>query len=118
VPLGERAGSIRYQQKIQCISRLHIPDAPEADRQAIGDLAMQLTAEAKARYQLHRRARNRILSDLGVVGKALNQKLSAWWDLDFPALRAELLKVFKKDIPVKDRDDWEEWLSIQREKHR
>ena len=79
---------------------------------------MHITAEAKARYALHRRARNRILSDLGGAGKGLNQKLSAWWDLDFPALRAELLKVFKRDIPVKDRDDWEEWLGIQREKHR
>jgi hypothetical protein len=52
------------------------PDAPAADRLAIGDLAMQITAEA--RYELHRRARNRILADLGTPDKALNQKPTAW----------------------------------------
>ncbi|MEI7769188.1 MAG: Eco57I restriction-modification methylase domain-containing protein, partial [Chloroflexales bacterium] len=118
VALGERAGSVRYQQKRQFISRLPIPDAPDSDRQAIGDLAMAITAEAQARYGLHRRARYRILSDLGAAGKGLNQKLTAWWELDFPAFRAEVQKVFKRDIALRDRDDWEEWLGIQREQHR
>ncbi|MEI8166570.1 MAG: hypothetical protein WCG26_09325, partial [Chloroflexales bacterium] len=47
-----------------------------------------------------------------------NNKLTAWWTLDFPAFRAEVLKVFKRDIPLKDRDDWQEWLGVQREQHR
>jgi hypothetical protein len=59
---------------------------------------------------LHRRARRRILADLRTPDGKLNQKLTAWWDLDFPAFRAEIQKVFKRDIPLKDRDDWEEWL--------
>jgi hypothetical protein len=117
VPLGERAGSNRYQQKLQFISRLPIPDAPEPERQVIGDLAMQITEEAKARYALHRRARNRILSDLGTSGKGLNQKLTAWWQLDFPAFREEIRKVFKREIALKERDDWEEWLQEQRRRH-
>jgi hypothetical protein len=102
---------------IQFISRLPIPDAPTAEREAIGDLAMKITAEARARYELHRRARRRILADLGTADKPLNQKLTAWWDLDFPAFRAELQKVFKRDIPLKDRDDWEEWLQARRAEH-
>jgi hypothetical protein len=76
-----------------------------------------LYAEARARYDLHRRARRRILADLGAADKSLNQKLTAWWDLDFPALRAELQKVFERDIPLKDRDDWEEWLQARRAEH-
>ncbi|MFL5805186.1 MAG: Eco57I restriction-modification methylase domain-containing protein [Roseiflexaceae bacterium] len=117
VPLGERAGIVRYQQKIQFISRLPIPDAPAAERDAIGDLAMRITAEARARYDLHRKARNRILADLGTPDKTLNQKLTAWWNLDFATFRAEIQKVFKRDIPLKDRDDWEEWLTARRAEH-
>jgi len=118
VPLGERAGIVRYQQKIQFISRLPIPDAPDAERTLIGDLAMRITAEARARYELHRRARRRILADLGASDGRLNQKLTAWWHLDFPAFRAEIQKVFKRDIPLKDRDDWQEWLQARSVDHR
>ena len=47
----------------------------------------------------------------------LNQKLTAWWALDFPALRAELQKVFKRDIGLAERDDWEAWLAQRRSQH-
>ncbi|MBX0331472.1 Eco57I restriction-modification methylase domain-containing protein, partial [Oscillochloris sp. ZM17-4] len=118
ISLGERAGVMRYRLIDQYMRPLPIPDAPEAEREAIGGLAMTISGEAKARYELHRRARRRILSDLGAADKKLNQKLTAWWDLDFAALRAEVQKVFRRDIPLRERDDWEEWLGIQREGHR
>src|SRR6266496_1570574 len=79
---------------------------------------MKITAEARARYELHRRARRRILADLGTPDGKLNQRLTAWWELDFPAFRAEIQKVFKRDIPLKERDDWEEWLQTRRAEHR
>ncbi|MBC8161999.1 MAG: hypothetical protein H7Z42_12350 [Roseiflexaceae bacterium] len=101
----------------QFISRLPIPNAPAAERAAIGDLAMKITAEAKARYELHRKARRRIQNDLGTPDKALNQKLTAWWELDFPAFRAEIQKVYKRDITLRDRDDWDEWLALRRAEH-
>ncbi len=113
-----RGGLWEYHTQPQFISRLPIPDAPPAERETIGALAMTITGDAKARYQLYRRARNRIQSDLGAAGKVLNQKLTAWWNLDFPAFRTEIQKVFKRDIALKERDDWEEWLGVQREKHR
>jgi hypothetical protein len=47
----------------------------------------------------------------------LNQKLTAWWDLDFAALRAEVKKVFKRDIPLTERDEWEAWLTANRTEH-
>jgi hypothetical protein len=114
---GERAGTQRFRLFTQSMERLPIPDAPTAEREAIGGLAMQITAEARARYELHRRAQRRILVDLGTPDKALNQKLTAWWNLDFPAFRAEIQKVFKRDILLKDRDDWEEWLQARRADH-
>ncbi|MCB0042371.1 MAG: Eco57I restriction-modification methylase domain-containing protein, partial [Caldilinea sp.] len=117
VPLGERAGSIRYQQKIQFMSRLPIPDAPAAYRDAIAALAMAITEQARARYDLHRQTRHRIETDLGAPGRKLNQKLTAWWELDFPGLMAQVRKVFKRDIPLRQRDDWEDWLTSRRAEH-
>jgi hypothetical protein len=112
-----RNGLWEYRLFTQFVSRLPIPDAPAAARAAIGDLAMTITAEARARYDLHRRARRRILADLGTPDGKLNQKLTTCWDLDFPAFRAEIQKIFKRDIPLKDRDDWEEWLQARRAEH-
>lgn len=77
-----------------------------------------MTEQAKARYGLHRRAQRRILGDLGGPGAKLNQKLTAWWDLDFPAFREETRKALKREIAVRERDDWQEWLELQRAKHR
>ena len=108
---------MRYRLIDQYMRPLPIPDAPAAEREAIGDLAMRITAEARARYELHRKTRARITADLGVPGGKLNQKLTAWWDLDFPTFRAELQKVFRRDIPLKQRDDWDEWLQSRRAEH-
>jgi len=116
-PLSKGGTDTRYQQHTQFISRLPIPDAPSTEHEAIGGLAMQLTARARARYDLHARTRRRILTDFGMSGKGLNQKLTGWWNLDFFAFRAELQKVFKREIPVKERDDWEEWLAQCRTAH-
>jgi hypothetical protein len=109
---------LRYTLSGQFMSQLPIPDASAPDREAIGNLALALTGQARARYQLHRQSRHRILSDLGVPGGSLNQKLTAWWELDFPAFRAELKKVFKRDIPLADRDDWEELFNSRLAQHR
>lgn len=99
------------------LSKFPIPDASDDEREAIGSLAMGITAEARARYTLHERTRRRIRSDLGSPEKKLNKKLTSWWDLDFPVLRTETKKVFKKDIPLAERDEWEDWLEDRRRKH-
>jgi hypothetical protein len=78
---------------------------------------MEITELARTRYQLQRRARYRILSDLGTNDKTLNQKLTAWWNLEFPTFRAEVKRRFNKDIPIAERDEWEEWLAEQRVEH-
>ncbi|MBK7204263.1 hypothetical protein [Candidatus Amarolinea dominans] len=99
------------------MSCLPIPDAPTADRDAIAALALAITEQARARYTLHRQTHHRILTDLGTPGAALNQKLTAWWELDFPGFMAEVRKAFKREIPLRQRDDWEGWLAARRAEH-
>jgi len=117
VTLGERTGWLRYQQKEQFISRLPIPEVATADREVIGTLAMTITDHARARYTLHQRVRHRLQVDLGALEISLNQKLTAWWELGFPALRAEVKRTFKHDIPLAARDEWEAWHAGNRAEH-
>ncbi|WP_026988880.1 Eco57I restriction-modification methylase domain-containing protein, partial [Fodinicurvata fenggangensis] len=45
----------------------------------------------------------------------LNTKLKEWWTLpDFATFRTEVKKVFKADIPLADRSDWEDWINRDR----
>ena len=119
VSLGERAGLNRYRLIDQYMRPLPIPSPTAAEQAALATIAMQLTQKARSRYDLHHRARRRILSDLGATapGNFLNQKLTTWWQLDFAALRAELRKVFRRDISLKERDEWEEWFNDQLAEH-
>jgi hypothetical protein len=108
---------LRYTLSAQFMSRLPIPDAPTADRDAIAGLALAITEQARARYTLHRQTRHRIETDLGASNSKLNQKLTAWWALDFPGFMAQVRTAFKRDIPLRQRDDWEEWLAAGRAQH-
>ena len=46
-----------------------------------------------------------------------NQKLHAWWPLDFPTFRKEVTKALKTDIPLKERGDWEHALQTWQTDH-
>ena len=43
----------------------------------------------------------------------MSRKLDEWWTLDFAAFRAEVTRVFRTEIPVKERGDWEAYLANQ-----
>jgi hypothetical protein len=59
----------------------------------------------------------RIAADLG-KGSKLNEKLEEWWLLeDVTALRAEVRKALKTDVPLAERDEWEKYLAAQRAQH-
>lgn len=89
-------------------SQLTIPAVPEAECSAMRELALQVTGAVC--YKPHRWMRRRIQTDLGLARADLNQKLMTWSMLDVLAFRAEIWKISKRDIPVKDHDDWEGWL--------
>ena len=45
----------------------------------------------------------------------LTTRLHEWWTMpDFTTFRAEVKKVFKADIPLTDRSDWEDWINRDR----
>jgi hypothetical protein len=108
---------LRHTLSAQFISRLPIPDAPTADRDAITALALAITEQARARYALHHKTRHRILTDLGAPGAKLNQKLTAWWERNFAGFLAEVRAALKREIPVRQRADWEGWLADERAEH-
>ncbi|MFL5667286.1 MAG: TaqI-like C-terminal specificity domain-containing protein [Ktedonobacteraceae bacterium] len=106
-PLGERIGLLIYRHFTQYITNLPIATLNEVQCATISKLAQQLTETANQRYQVRRKTAYRIQNDLGMPQARLNRRLEVWWELSFKEFRDELLKVFKRDIPLKDRDDWE-----------
>lgn len=54
-----------------------VPDARVADREAVGTSAVQITEQARTRYDPHQKTRRYLLTDLCTSGKKLNQKLTA-----------------------------------------
>ncbi len=109
-PLGERKGLVRYLHFTQYTTHLPIPPLTDSQRDHIGTLAQQLTETARQRYEVRRKTTHRIVNDLGNSQAKLNQRLTTWWELPFKEFREELVKVFRRDIPLKDRDDWEALL--------
>ena len=86
------------------------------EQRALATLAERITETARSRYALDTKMRHR-MADLVPTGKSLNRKLTAWWLLNFTALRAELKKTYKQDVPLRDRDDWEAVWKERRREH-
>ena len=117
IPIGERGGMLRYTLSGQFMSRLPIPETTQEQADELSGWAQKCTDEAKLRYTLHQKIRRRLEKDLLPTGTTLNQKLSAWWTLDFAGLQAELKRTYKTSIPVAERDDWETYLEASTKQH-
>lgn len=116
-PLRLRGGLWQYQVLSQSVERLPVPSLERIQKQGMASLSESISVYAKERYQLHQQTRHRIQSDLGTSDKPLNQKLTSWWNLDFATFRKEIKKVYKTDIPLAERDEWEDYLTAQQAKH-
>jgi hypothetical protein len=101
--------------RAQYIETLPIPPASEEQKAEIALLAEACQRAAESRRDVQVAFQHRIV-DLAPGGSAkLNTKLLNWWALDFTAFRAEVKKLFKQDIPLADRNDWESYLNQQRD---
>jgi hypothetical protein len=105
-----------HELRVQYVEKLPIPKWDETRR-------AQLAAESKrASNAAHKRlalqtALTRRIPDLCPPEREpkLTTRLQEWWTLpDFATFRAEVKKVFKADIPLTDRSDWEDWINRDR----
>lgn len=111
-----RGGEWRLRLKRQYIEPLPIPQSNDNSRAELAQGAKKISGLAKERLALQT-ALTRRIPDLCPPGREpkLTNKLKEWWTLpDFAAFRAEVKKVFKADIPLADRSDWEDWINRDR----
>ncbi len=102
--------------KAQYVGQLPIPKIPREKHDRLSDLARRAQNAAQARLKLQR-ALTRRIPDLCPPNHEpkLSTALREWWLLpDFAAFRAEVKKVFKADIPLSERSDWEDWIARDR----
>ena len=113
-----RGGVWRYELRAQNIETLPIPNASPAQQAELSALAVAAQQTASQRLAAQRDFGRRILDLLPNLPNkpppkgaqaSLGDKLGAWWLLaDFKAFSFEVTKRFKTDIPLKERNDWEQ----------
>jgi len=55
----------------------------------------------------------RVKSDLGSGQSKVTDRLDEWWRLDWQGFRDEVRKSFKREIPLKERGEWQELFQEQ-----
>ena len=100
-----------HEARVQYVEELPIPKMPAAKARRLGALAENSSRQASQQFALQSAVRHRILDLAPPERRKLNTKLEAWHNLDFAAFRAEAKRLFKTDIPVKERADWEKYLA-------
>jgi hypothetical protein len=107
-----RGGQWRLELREQYISQVPIPKFRFGQKHIAGNRAKKCTLKHRQSFELRSAVYHRILTDLAPSNhQRLTGKLENFWALDFAAFRAEVKKAFKTEIPVKDRDGWENYLA-------
>lgn len=104
-----------HELRVQYIETLPIPPATDSQKTELVALAEAAQAAAEARYGLQQEIARRI-PDLAPGGAVkLSNRLKEWWNLpDFAAFQAEVKKTFKADIPLRERSEWDNWITENR----
>ena len=106
-----------HQLRGQNIETLPIPAATEQQQSELSHLSTACAQAAKERLTAQRDFGRRILDLLPTpmpkgAQASLGEKLGSWWLLDdFKAFQFEVQKRFKTDVPLRERNDWEQWFS-------
>jgi len=101
-----------HELRVQYVETVPIPNWSQAQKQELWVLAQNATDVAAQAAKLQS-ALSRRIPDLCPPNRKpkLTNKLRKWWTLpDFVAFRAEVKKVFKTDIPLSERSEWEDWI--------
>jgi hypothetical protein len=121
-PLRLRADRWQYRLIAQFMEKVPIPDAPEVERRAVGDLARGCCSLGLARYELQRKVQDRLCQTFGADADGsplgvLNQKAESWWELNLSELGSALKASFKlTSSPFKNPRTADEWETYHAEK--
>jgi hypothetical protein len=118
-PLRLRGDRWQYRLFTQSMENLPIPDAPEAERDAIASLARTCSSLGQERYQGEVNFHRRLFQAFsGGHPGPLNQKAEAWWELSLNQLGDALKQSFKLPAnPMRNpraADEWEPYLQEKR----
>ena len=100
-----------FRLKTQFVTKLPIPSISKQAQAKLSALAKHCTDDARLRFQIQAAIRHRILDLAPPERKKLSRKLEDWWTLDFAQFRDEVKRVFRTEIPVKERGEWEAHLA-------
>lgn len=104
------------QADAEDLDSLPIPPASDAERLEIGQWVATAQAAAKRRHELQQSIARRI-PDLAAdpANAKLPTALKQWWHLpDFAAFQRLVRGALKADIPLKQRSEWEDWITTTR----
>ena len=115
--LGNKMRGGFFQVHGHLLEKLPIPTATQAQQSELSHLSTACAQSAKERLTAQRAFGRRILDLLPTpppkgAQASLGDKLGSWWLLeDFKAFQFEVQKRFKTDVPLRERNDWEQWFS-------
>ena len=121
-PLRLRGDRWQYRLFTQSMEHVPIPEASDADREAIAELARKCSAIAQERYSVETLVRRRLRQAFGETSALpLNQKAEAWWEHGLLPLGQALKQSFKLPAnPLKSprvADEWEPYITEKRADH-
>lgn len=105
-----------FRMKNIFVNPLPIPKATDAQKEKLAGFAKVCQDAAQERYKCQQEVTRRI-PDLCPDGQEvkLSNKLKKWWEFeDFKSFQKEVKAKFKQDIPLKDRSEWEDWMTKEK----
>jgi len=102
-----------FEATTQNTTRVPIPFATDTQKSELATLSQVCQTAAENRYKLQQSLTRRI-PDLAPADAdvKLSNKLKSWWELpDFATFQREVKKSLKADIPLSERNAWEDWIT-------
>jgi hypothetical protein len=104
-----RGGYLRLRTEF--VQQTPLSEMPKTAKSQLARLAQTCTDSAGRRFDIQSKVRHRILDLAPPERKKLSRKLEDWRTLDFGEFRDEVKRVFHGDVPVKERAEWETYLT-------
>lgn len=117
LPISVRKAGGYREATAQHIAPLPAPRFSVEDWEQMRTFSSLCTANASSQWETRRLVMHRIL-DLRLPGTkvGLGSKLKQWWKLDFADFLVEIKRAFRREIPVRERDEWERYLVENRKR--